>query len=80
MENGSFTSNLLSTLVLVFVLVLVIIFFFDDIQLDGVEADDFKTGPTFVARNDIALVCVYINMNIGVAFRASSSRHFLYLR
>jgi len=76
MENDSSHSSLELVLVLVFVIVL----FFDDIQLNGIETHDFQTSPAFVARNDIALVCVQINMDISITFRASSCRHLLYLR
>ena len=65
--------------VFVFVLVFVVTLLFDDVQLDGIESHDFQVSPTFFTRHYFALVRVQINMDISIAFRASSGRHFFFL-
>ena len=64
-------------LILVFVLVVI---FFNDIQFDRVESDELQIGSAFLARKDIALICVRIDVDIRVAFGACSGWHFLYLQ
>ena len=65
----------------VFVLVLVFVqtLLFHDVQLDGIESNNFQVSPTFFTRHYFALVRVQINVDISIAFRASSGRHFLFL-
>jgi hypothetical protein len=52
---------------------------FDEIQLDGIEPDDLECYSALFTIHGFAFVRVHINMNIGVAFRTRSSRHFSYL-
>ena len=65
--------------VFVFVLVFVVTFFFYDIQFDWIESHDLKFSPTFFTSNYFALVRVQIDVDISIAFRASSGRHSLIL-
>src|SRR5215213_10282041 len=58
----------------VFVLVFVDLLF-DNVQLDGIESNNFQVSSTFFARHNFALVRVQINVDISIAFRASSGRH-----
>ena len=67
------------SLVLVFVLVFVVAFFFHDVQFNGIEPNYFEVCPTLFTRHYFALVRVQINMDISVAFRASSGRHCFFL-
>lgn len=66
--------------VLVVVVVIVERFFFDDIQLDGIEADDFQAYSTLFTINYVTFVRVGIHVDIGIAFRTRSGRHFFYLQ
>jgi len=68
------------TSVLVVVVVIVDGFFFDDIQLDGIEADDFQLNSTVVTINDVAFVRIGIHVDISFAIRTRSGRHFFYLQ
>ena len=52
----------------------------DNIQFHWVEAYDFQISSAFFARYYVALVRVCIDMNVGIAFRTGSGRHFLYLQ
>ena len=67
----------LSELVLVLVFVVV---FFDNIQFDGIEADDFQLNSTLFTINYLAFVRVSIDVNVSFAFRTCSGRHFSYLQ
>lgn len=66
--------------VLVVVIVIVERFLFDDIQLDGIQADDFQLDSTVVTTNDVAFVRIGIYVDISFAFRTRSGRHFVYLQ
>lgn len=66
--------------VLVFVVVIVERFFFDDIQFDGIEADDFQAYSTLFTINYVTFVRIGIHVDIGIAFRTRSDRHFFYLQ
>ena len=68
-----------SLLKLVLVLVFVVVFF-DNVQFDGIEADDFKLNSTLFTINYLAFVRVGIDMNVGFAFGTCSGRHFSYLQ
>lgn len=61
--------------IFVFVFVFVVAVLFNDIQLDGIEPNDFQISSTFFTRHYFALVRVQINMDISITFRASSGRH-----
>jgi hypothetical protein len=65
--------------VFVFVLVFVVTLLFHDVQLDGIESNNFQISSTLFTRNDFALVRVQINVDISLTFRASSGRHFFFL-
>ncbi len=58
-------------------IILVEVFFFDDVQFDGIESNYFQLSSTLFARNCVALVRVRINMDIGIAIGACSGRHFV---
>jgi len=68
--------------VLIFVVVVIIVrrFLFDDVQLHGIESNDFQLDPAFFTINDLAFVRIDIDVDIGITFRTRSSRHFFYLR
>ena len=70
---------LLLASVFVFVLVFVVTLFFNDIQFDGIESNNLQFRSTFLTANYFALVRVQINVDISIAFRASSGRHSLIL-
>jgi len=70
---------LLLALVFVLVLVFVVTFFFNDVQFDGIETNNLQFRSTFLTANYFALVRVQINVDISIAFRASSGRHSLIL-
>src|SRR4029078_10030088 len=53
--------------------------FFYDIQFDRIEAHDLQFCSTLFTRDYFALVRVQHNMDISIAFRASSGRHSLIL-
>jgi len=64
----------------VFVIIVVAVFFFHDIQFDGIQTNDLQLNSTLFTVNNLALVHVSIDVHIGFAFRASSSRHLIYLQ
>jgi hypothetical protein len=70
-------SSLVTALKIVFFVVVVQIGFFDDVQLDRIESDDFQFSPALFARDYIAFVRVRINVDIRFAFRACSGRHLI---
>ena len=72
------TACCFSILVLVFIFVVVL--FFDDIQLDGIQANNLKLKPALFTFDDLAFVDVGIDVHIGFAFWATSSRHLIYLQ
>ncbi len=65
--------------IFVFVLVFVYTFFFYNVQFDGIESNNLQFRSTFFTRHYFALVRVQINVDISIAFRASSGRHSLIL-
>jgi len=70
-------AGLLSEFVFVFVLVVI---FFNNIEFDGIEADDLQIGSALFTRENIALVRVGIDMDIGIALGTCSGRHLPYLQ
>jgi len=62
--------------IFVFIQIIVKVIFFNDVQLDGIESDDFQVCPAFFTRDYVALVRVGIDMDIHIAFGACSGRHF----
>jgi hypothetical protein len=65
--------------VLVLVFVFVVSFFFDDVQFDGIESNNFQFSSALFTRHNFALVRVQIHMDISITFRASSGRHVFFL-
>src|SRR6185369_9183718 len=65
--------------VFVFVLVFVETLFFYNIQFNRIEAHDLQFCSTLFTRHYFALVRVQIDVDISIAFRASSGRHSLIL-
>jgi hypothetical protein len=61
---------------LVFVLILVKIFFFDQIEFDGIEAYDFQLDAAFFTINDLTFIRIGIDVNIGFTLGTRSDRHF----
>ena len=81
MENESLFSSPLYRLHSKLILVLVFVeVFFDNVQFDGIEADDFQLNSTLFTINYLAFVRVGIDMNVGFAFGTCSGRHFSYLQ
>ena len=68
-----------SLLKLVLILVFVVVFF-DNVQFDGIEADDFQLNSTLFTVNYLAFVRVGIDVNVSFAFGTCSGRHFSYLQ
>jgi len=68
-----------SLLKLVLVLVFVVVFF-DNVQFDGIEADDFQLNSTLFTINYLAFVRVGIDVHVSFAFGTCSGRHFSYLQ
>ena len=68
-----------SLLKLVLILVFVVVFF-DNVQFDGIEADDFQLNSTLFTINYLAFVRVGIDVNVSFAFGTCSGRHFCYLQ
>ena len=64
-----------------FILIVVIDrFFLDQIQLNWIQADDFELNSTLFTIHRFAFVNVDVNVDVGVAFRTRSGRHFCYLQ
>jgi len=72
------TALYFSILVVVFIIIEVVLF--HDVQLDGIQADDFQLDSALFAVHYLAFVRVGIDMHIGFAFWARSSRHLIYLQ
>lgn len=67
-------------LILILVLVFVVVSLFDNVQFDGIEADDFQLNSTLFTINYLAFVRVGIDVNVSFAFGTCSGRHFSYLQ
>jgi hypothetical protein len=61
----------------VFIIVFVEVILFDNIQFDRIESDDFQLSSAILARDDVAFVRVRIDVDVRIAFRACSGRHFI---
>jgi hypothetical protein len=61
------------TSISLFVLIVVIVFIVvrREIQLDRIEADDFKPGLTLFAVNDLSFVHVLIDVDFRFTFRTT---------
>src|SRR3989442_15490027 len=65
---------------LILVLVFVVVSLFDNVQFDGIEADDFQLNSTLFTVNYLAFVRVGIDVHVSFAFGTCSGRHFSYLQ
>ena len=56
-----------------FIFVIIIVFFIirREIQLNRIEADDFKSGLTLFTVNDLSLVHVFIDVDFRFTFRTT---------
>jgi hypothetical protein len=65
-----------------FIVIVVIVerFFLDQIQFHWIQTHDFELNSTLFTIHGLALVYVEINMDISIAFRTRSGRHFYYLQ
>jgi len=66
--------------ILIVIVVIVERLFLDDIEFDGIQANNLQLDTTLFAINYFALVHVSLHVNIGIAFWARSGRHFCYLQ
>jgi hypothetical protein len=55
-------------------------FFLNQIQLNWIQTDDLERDSTLFTIHCLAFVHVEINVDVGVAFRTGSGRHFFYLQ
>jgi hypothetical protein len=57
-----------------FVLIVILVFLVirREIQLDGIEADDFKPGLALFTMNDLSLIHVFIDVDFRFTFRTTS--------
>jgi hypothetical protein len=65
---------------LVFIVVIVQVFLFDDVKLNWIQPDYFQIRTAFLTRNEFALICVSIYVDIRITFGTYSNRHFVILR
>jgi hypothetical protein len=66
--------------ILIVIVVIVELLFLDDIEFDGIQANNLQLDSTLFAINHFALVHVNLHVNVGIAFWARSGRHFGYLQ
>jgi hypothetical protein len=64
----------------IFVIVIVERIFLDQIQFDGIQANNFQLDSAFIAINYFAFIHVGFHVNVGITFWARSGRHFYYLQ
>jgi hypothetical protein len=56
----------------------IFLFFFDGyIEFYWIKTDNFQGSAAIRAIDDVAFISVFINLNIGITFRARSSWHLL---
>ncbi len=65
-----------------FIIIVVIVerFFLDQVQFNWIQTDDFELNPTLFTIHHLTFVHVEINVDVSVAFRTRSGRHFCYLQ
>jgi len=65
-----------------FILIVVIVdrFLLDQIQFHRIETHDFELNSTFFTIHCLAFVYIKIHMDVSIAFRTRSGRHFIYLQ
>jgi hypothetical protein len=66
--------------IFIVIVVIVELLFLDEIEFDGIQANNLQLDTTLFAINHFALVHVSLHVNVGVAFWARSGRHFCYLQ
>ncbi len=66
--------------IFIVIVVIVELLFFDDIEFNGIQANNLQLDTTLFAINHFAFVHVGLHVNIGVAFWARSGRHVCYLQ
>ena len=60
-----------------FVFVLIVVeAFFHQIQLDGIEANNFQLHSALFTIDGLALVCISIDVNFGFTFGTRSGGHY----
>ena len=70
----------LLTLELILIIVIVRRFFLDYVQLNWIQTYDFELNSTLFTIHGLAFVHVEIYVDVGIAFRTGSGRHFFYLQ
>ena len=65
-----------------FILIVVIIkgLFLDQIQLDRIQTYDFELNSTLFTIYRLAFIHIEIDVDVSIAFRTRSGRHFFYLQ
>src|SRR6266481_1691861 len=65
-----------------FILIVVIVerFFLDQVQFNWIQSDDFELNPTLFTIYRLAFIHIEIHMDVSIAFRTRSGRHFFYLQ
>jgi hypothetical protein len=61
---------------LIVVVIVVQSFFFDDVEFDGIEADNFQMHSALFAIDKLAFICFDVDMDIAFTFGTRSGRHF----
>lgn len=64
---------------IILIVVIVKRFFLDEVQFYRIEADEFQVYSTLFTINYVAFVRIKIHVDVGIAFRTGSGRHFFYL-
>jgi len=61
---------------LIVVVIVVHGFFFDDVEFDGIEADNFQLHSALFAIDNLAFIRFDVDMDIAFTFGTRSGRHF----
>jgi len=61
---------------LIVVVIVVNGFFFDDVEFDGIEADNFQLHSALFAIDNLAFIRFDVDMDIAFTFGTRSGRHF----
>lgn len=77
-DDLPFTSSQVATALKIFIIIIVVVklVFFNDVEFNWIESDQFQISPALFARDDVTLVRVRINMDIRITFGARSCGHF----
>jgi hypothetical protein len=60
---------------LILVVIVVQSFFFDDVEFNGIEADNFQLHPTFITIDKLAFIRLDVDVDIAFTFGTRSGRH-----